>query len=129
MCVSKRNAHFLFLLLCNRKLYYKRYVVRLNFGFRRRFIALYSPALCAFMGDDIALFFFFFGGNRDHKPPAAARAVAGVVIEMKRAETARTVIAARIAERLNVKSAVCTDEFLVLFFKKFCFHCRIIQCR
>ena len=81
------------------------------------------------MGDDIALFRVGFCGNRDHEPSATARAVAGVVIEMKRAETARTVIAARIAEGLNVKSAVCTDEFLVFFFKKFCFHCRIIQCR
>ena len=81
------------------------------------------------MGDDIALFRVGFGGNRDHEPSATARAVAGVVIEMKRAETARTVIAARIAEGLNVKSAVCTDEFLVLLFKKFCFHFRIIQCR
>lgn len=71
------------------------------------------------MGDDIALFRVGFGGNRDHEPSATARAVAGVVIEMKRAETARTVIAARIAEGLNVKPAVCTDEFLVLFSKSF----------
>lgn len=74
------------------------------------------------MGDDITLFRVGLGGDRDHKPSATARTVAGVIIEMKRTETARTMISAGIAEGLNVQSAVLTDEFLVLLFKKLCFH-------
>ena len=81
------------------------------------------------MGDDIALFRVGLGGDRNHKPSATACAIAGVVIEMKRTETARTVIAARIAERLNVQSAILADEFLVLLFKKLCFHCGLFFVR
>ena len=106
MCVSKRNAHFLFLLLCNRKLYYKRYVVRLNFGFRRRFIAMYCTALGTFVGYYISLFRVWFSRYRNHKSATAACSVTGVIIQMKRAKTARAVITARIAERLNVEPAI-----------------------
>lgn len=81
------------------------------------------------MGDDIALFRVGLGGDRNHKPSATARAIAGVIIEMKRTETARAMISAGITEGLNVKSAVCTDEFLVLFFKKLCFHCGLFFVR
>ena len=68
------------------------------------------------MGYDIALFRVGLGGDRNHKPSATARAIAGVIIEMKRTETARAMISAGIAEGLNVQSAILADKLLVLFF-------------
>ena len=127
MCVSETKRTFFCLLFCNCKLYYKRYVVRLNLGFRCGFVATYRAAFGAFVGDYISLFRVGLSRYRNHKSAAAACSVAGVIIQMKRAKTARTVIAARIAERLNVKSAILAYEFFVFFFKKLCFH-RIILC-
>ena len=81
------------------------------------------------MGYDIALFRVGLGGDRNHKPSATARAIAGVIIEMKRTETARAMISAGIAEGLNVQSAILADKLLVLFFKKLCFHCGLFFVR
>ena len=59
-----------------------------------------------------------FYGYRLHKPAALRGTVAGVDIDMERAEASRAMIARTVAERLNLKPAVFADERVVVFCKK-----------
>ena len=76
----------------------------------RRAVSLYRAAFFAFVNDDITLFRIGLDPYRTHYAAARICPVARIYINMKRAETSRTMIARTVAERMNLETAISADE-------------------
>lgn len=104
------------------QLYKVVYIVGLNLGFVRGFVAVYFAAFCAFVKYYVPLFWVcnhFYGV---HNSAAFAGSVAGVYIYVERAEALGAMVAGGVAEGLYLKSAVGADKAVIVFCEKFLFH-------
>ena len=104
------------------QLYKVVYIVGLNLGFVRCFVAVYFAAFCAFVQNDVSLFRVGHDLYGVHYAVAFAGSVAGVYVYVERAEALRAVVARGIAEGLYLEAAVCTDKTVIVFCEKFLFH-------
>ena len=86
------------------------------------FITDYFSATVASVDDDIALFGVGLGADGTENSAAGVRSVAGVDVNVERAETEGAMVSRGVAERQNLAAAVFADEALVQLFEAFIFH-------
>ncbi len=125
-CIRSESAHG--------KLYKEAFVVVLLLRqgilcgcFYRRTVASQIAAFVAFVGYYVTLLRIGCAGYR-HKQASAIRCtVAGVYVDMHRAQTPGAMVAAGFTQGQNLKSAVAAHKTLIVFGKALGFHALILR--
>ena len=104
------------------QLYYHTYVIGLYLCLVCSLISHHGTALVTFMYDNVALLGIGLCLDRSENSATVVGSVAGVYIDVQRAEAEGTVISRGVAERQHFFSAILAYKSAVVFCESFVFH-------